>query len=167
MKKCDICGGTVRINPETRMGVCDSCGNTTEIDEGTAQKYKTIVRLAEQKMLRNTSKSYAEALSLFESVECVEGVEEKIRSCRSKIIELKEAEAKNRVEEKKTEGRDTKAGVVIVVLIVIALLALLAGLIFVIVKIVRGELTGPALYVTVGLFALLVIAFCLKKLFVR
>ena len=158
MLKCELCGGSILVNPDTAVGVCDSCGNTVEISQSVVLKSKSILRLAEQKMLSHSSKGYEEAIRLLESIEDVNGVREKIEYCRGMCVEMKKKEADRRDQEKKNDSRSTGIGILIAVLILAAALALIGGIVFAVYKVLSGGLTGTALYVTIGVLAVSLLA---------
>ncbi|MCR4615184.1 MAG: hypothetical protein K5756_03455 [Clostridiales bacterium] len=163
MLNCEICGGSVLVNPDTAIGICDSCGNTVEIDEAVASKCKSVFRMAEHKMLLNSSKGYEEAIRLFESIEYVEGVKEKIEQCRNRYAELKKKESVRQKQAKRSESQDTKIGVLITVILVLAVLLFIAGLIFAAYKILSGKLEGKALYIAIIGFAVFLVVFVIGK----
>lgn len=164
MDKCSICGGTILINADSATGTCDSCGNCTDIDTEAAEKYRGMLALADRKMMLNSVRGFSEAIDILNDITFVDGTEERICTCNRKISELKEKEISRQSAAEKNEAGESRIGAAIVIIMIIAFLVIAAAVVFVIYKLLKGELTQQQMYIVIGIVAVSVIMFIAGKL---
>ena len=160
---CPVCGGKRVIRIGSDFAECGSCGNVAECDPTEMKKIRTVYRGAELSMKKNTVMGYREAIKALDGIGFVEEAAELSRECSRRLEELQDRQAKQQAQEAGSGKKSAALGVVLLVFVVLFCAALLFGAVYLIVRLVNGTLSGPALPIAIGAAVLALVLFFYGK----
>ena len=162
--KCKICGGDLLFSVHSEYASCENCGNNAEIDLQELGRIRRIYESAERKMRLNSKVGYKDAIIQLRSISFVSEAKEKISFCENRLREIAEAEAKRAETEKENAKSETKTGIIVIILLLLVVLALIAGAVYIIIHLVRGDLSPTAIAVIVSVIVFFIIITVIGKI---
>lgn len=160
---CPICGGKLNIRIGAEFALCSACGKPTDIDPDDAEKFFSIYRSAGREMAKKTAAGYREAVRELEAITFIEEAKEMSDECEARLRDLQARESQRQENEKISDKRDTVLGIIIAAAALLFGIAAIAGVIYVVVRMVNGNLPSQAIWVTLGAAAIAVVLMILNR----
>lgn len=153
---CPICGGHLEIKIDSNIATCDSCGSPTEIDAADVERFHTIYNSAERAIRRNTVTGYTDAIRQLRPIAFIEEAKERIAFCEQQLGEKQMTRLRVEETQKTAEKKNAGLGIVLLILILLFCGAAIAGAVYLIMQLVKGELSSTAVTVLLIILAAVV-----------
>ncbi len=160
---CPVCGGKRIIRIGADLAECGSCGNVAECDHAEMERIRAVYRSAELSMKKNTVLGCREAIKALDGIAFVEEAKELSRECSRRLDELQTRQEKQQELERGSGKKSAVFGVVLLVFVLLFCAALVFGAVYLVIRLVNGTLSGPALPIAVGVAVLALVAFFFRK----
>lgn len=163
--KCKTCGGDLVLTIGSDRAVCDHCGLAAEVAEKDVKKYLNAFNSAEALMRTDTLAGYTNALPRLQAISFIPQAREKAEFCERRAQELRKEQAERRQRtEAETGKKDSAIGIIILVLLAVFFLAAVGCAVYVIYRLVKGDLSQTEVIVLIAVAAVFAALLVLGKL---